>query len=105
MDPFEPLAHMDVKRFREKYPETVICQPVDCQNLLYTGTPREVREATIKAIEDAGAYKILIGSTSEVHPNVPVENAIAMYEAARHAIKNIKKEEADLEYRAKCFST
>ena len=83
VDPLEPLAHMDVKRFRERYPETVICQPVDCQNLLYTGTPREVRKATIKAIEDAGAYKILIGSTSEVHPNVPVENAVAMYEAAR----------------------
>ncbi len=83
VDPFEPLSHMDVKRFREKYPETVICQPVDCQNLLYTGTPGDVRKATIKAIEDAGAYKILIGSTSEVHPNVPVENALAMYEAAR----------------------
>jgi hypothetical protein len=92
VDPFEPLSHMDVKKFREKYPETVICQPVDCQNLLYTGTPEEVRNATIKAIEDAGAYKILIGSTSEVHPNVPVENALAMYEAARgYAVKKIKK--------------
>jgi hypothetical protein len=83
IDPFEPLSHMDVKRFRDKYPETVICQPVDCQNLLYTGTPADVRKATIKAIEDSKAYKILIGSTSEVHPNVPVENALAMYEAAR----------------------
>lgn len=83
VDPFEPLAHMDVKRFRGKYPETVICQPVDCQNLLYTGTPEEVGNTTIKAIQDAGAYKILIGSTSEVHPNVPVKNALAMYEAAR----------------------
>ena len=82
VDPFEPLSHMDVKRFRGKYPETVICQPVDCQNLLYTGTPEEIRKATVKAIEDAGAYKILVGSTSEVHPNVPVENALAMYEAA-----------------------
>ena len=86
VDPFEPLSHMDVKRFREKYPDTVICQPVDCQNLLYTGTPQEVRKATIKAIEDAKAYKILIGSTSEVHPNVPVENALAMYEAARRYV-------------------
>lgn len=83
VDPFEPLSHMDVKRFREKYPEVTICQPVDCQNLLYLGTPEEIKKATIKAIEDSGKRKILIGSTSEVHLGVPVENAIAMYETAR----------------------
>ncbi len=83
IDPFEPLAHMDVAKFRGLYPDTIICQPIDCQNLLYTGTPQQIRQATIKAIEDAGKKKILIGSTSEIHPNVPVENALAMYDAAR----------------------
>ncbi|MBM3703040.1 MAG: hypothetical protein FJW63_08665, partial [Actinobacteria bacterium] len=83
VDPFEPLAHMDVKKFRDKYPGITICQPVDCQNLLYTGTQDAIRKATIKAIEDAGANRIIIGSTSEVHPNVPVKNALAMYETAR----------------------
>jgi len=39
--------------------------------------------ATIKAIEDAEKRKILIGSTSEIHPNVPIKNAMAMYETAR----------------------
>jgi len=84
IDPFEPLAHMDVAKFRAKYPEITICQPIDCQNLLYTGTPDDIRNATVKAIEDARAKRILIGSTSEVHPNISVENAMAMYEAARN---------------------
>jgi len=83
VDPFEPLSHMDVKRFRQKYPHITICQPIDCQNLLYAGTPEEVRKTTIKAIEDADAKRIIIGVTSEIHPGVPVENALAMYEAAR----------------------
>ena len=37
----------------------------------------------IKAIEDAEVRKIIIGSSSEIHPNIPVENAMAMYETAR----------------------
>ncbi|MCL5772604.1 MAG: hypothetical protein M1479_10105 [Actinobacteria bacterium] len=83
VDPFEPLAHMEVSRFRKEYPNTTICQPIDCQNLLFTGTPEEVRRATLKSIKDANGKKILIGSSSEVHPNIPIENAMAMYEAAR----------------------
>lgn len=84
VDPFEPLAHMEVKKFREKYPEITICQPIDCQNLLYSGTPEDIEKATIKAIEDANKYKIIMGSTSEIHPNIPVENALAMYKSARN---------------------
>jgi len=84
VDPFEPLSHMDVKKFRQNYPEVTICQPVDCQNLLYTGSPEEIAQMTKKAILDADRTRILIGSTSEVHPNVPVENAMAMYDTARN---------------------
>ena len=36
------------------------------------------------AIEDAKRRKIIIGSTSEIHPEVNYRNAIAMYEAARN---------------------
>ena len=75
---------MDVARFREKYPDIVICQPVDCQNLLYTGTTEEVKEATLKAIKDAGEIKIIIGSTSEIHPGVPVKNAMVMYKTVKN---------------------
>ena len=56
---------------------------VDCQNLLAFGTPEKVRAVTRQAIEDSGGARTLIGSTSEIHPGISVENALAMYEVAR----------------------
>jgi len=85
VNPCEPLATMAVKRFRDSYPDTVIGSMVDCQNLLAFGSPDEVREATLQAIEDSGGARTLIGSTSEIHPDIRVDNALAMYEAARNA--------------------
>ena len=84
INPCEPLATMEVKRFREEYPDTVIGSMIDCQNLLAFGTPEQIREKTIAAIEDSGGAKTLVGSTSEIHPEIKVENALAMYEAARN---------------------
>ena len=81
--PVEPYCRMDVKMLRDRYPELLISQPIDCAQLLAYGTPEQVRSAVVKAIDDAGARKIIIGSTSEIHPAVKVENALAMYEAAR----------------------
>ena len=69
--------------FRERYPELALGQPIDCAQLLAFGTPEEVRATVQKAIEDAGERGIIIGSTSEIHPNVKVENALAMYETSR----------------------
>ncbi len=43
----------------------------------------EVAQATRQAIEDSGGAKTLIGSTSEIHPEIKVENALAMYETAK----------------------
>jgi len=82
--PCEPYCGVDVKTFRERYPEMVIGQPIDCMNLLPFGSESEVRDAVIRAIEDAGGRKIIIGSTSEIHPAVNVRNAVAMYETARN---------------------
>jgi len=83
INPCESLATMEVKRFRAEYPDTVIGSMIDCQDLLAFGTPEQIREKTIAAIEDSGGAKTLIGSTSEIHPEIKVENALAMYEAAR----------------------
>ena len=84
INPCEPLATMEVKRFRELYPDTVIGSMIDCQDLLAFGTPDEIRDKTVQAIEDSGGARTLIGSTSEIHPEIPVENALAMYEVARN---------------------
>jgi hypothetical protein len=85
INPCEPLATMDVARFRREYPDTVIGSMVDCQNLLAFGTPDEIRQATLKAVADSGGACTLVGSTSEIHPEIPVENALAMYDTARSA--------------------
>jgi hypothetical protein len=84
INPCEPLATMDVKRFRREYPDTVIGSMIDCQDLLAFGTPDEIRSKTVQAIEDSGGARTLIGSTSEIHPEIPVGNALAMYEVARN---------------------
>ncbi|MBC8387978.1 MAG: hypothetical protein H8E13_08015 [Actinobacteria bacterium] len=84
IDPCEPLAGMNVKEFRDKYPDYVIGSMIDCQNLLPFGTPDDVSKATLKAIKDSGGFKALIGSTSEIHPKVKLENALAMYDTARN---------------------
>jgi uroporphyrinogen-III decarboxylase len=84
IDPCELLANMDVKKFREKYPNSVIGQMIDCQNLLAFGTPDQVKKATLKAIVESGGAKTLISSTSEIHPEVKLENALAMYSTAKN---------------------
>lgn len=84
INPCEPLATMEVREFRRRYPDTVIGSMIDCQNLLAFGTLEEITTATKKAIEDSGGAKTLIGSTSEIHPGIKVQNALAMYETARN---------------------
>jgi hypothetical protein len=85
INPFEPLANMDIKKFRTLYPDTVCGSMIDCQDLLAFGTPDQIKEATLKAIADSGGAKTLIGSTSEIHPEIKLENALMMYETARNA--------------------
>jgi uroporphyrinogen-III decarboxylase len=84
INPFEPLATMDIKKFRQLYPGTVCGSMIDCQDLLAFGNPQQIKEATLKAIEDSGGARTLIGSTSEIHPEIKLENALMMYETARN---------------------
>ncbi|MBM3701010.1 MAG: hypothetical protein FJW68_08900, partial [Actinobacteria bacterium] len=85
INPFEPLATMDIKKFRQLYPDTVCGSMIDCQDLLAFGTPGQVKQVTLKALKDSGGAKTLIGSTSEIHPEIKVENAAMMYEIARNS--------------------
>jgi hypothetical protein len=81
--PFEPYTGMDIKGFRKEHPEIVIAQPIDCTQLLPYGSEDQVRKAVRDAISDAGERKIIIGSTSEIHPEVNYLNALAMYDEAK----------------------
>ncbi|MBA7640881.1 hypothetical protein ES703_48552 [subsurface metagenome] len=46
INPCEPMATMEVKKFREMYPDTVIGSMIDCQNLLAFGDPEQVSQET-----------------------------------------------------------
>ena len=84
IDPCETLATMDIRKLREKYPNTAFASPVDCQDLLARGSTDQIAAACRQVLEDCGGKRVLTGSTSEIHPGISVENAMAMYNVFRN---------------------
>jgi len=82
--PLEPACNMYVKDVKEKYPQITIAYVIDCNQLLPFGSKQEV-EAEVKRVVDDGAKGggLIIGSTSEIHPNIKLENVITMYETTK----------------------
>jgi len=72
---------MDIKAIHSRYPHIVFAGGIDVTNLLPHGTPQQVRDAVHRAIEDSEG-RILVGSSTEVHNDVPLENFLAMRDAA-----------------------
>lgn len=81
LNPLEVLAGMSVKAVRQRYPHLVLTGGIDVSQLLSLGTPEEVRQACRQAIADAGGGYFL-GSTTELHWDVKLDNAKAMFESA-----------------------
>ncbi len=80
-NPIERNGCNDIFEIRRMYPHTLLFGNVCCQVTLPYGTPDEVEKETLEIIEKIGPQGgILIGSSSEVHGLVPVENALRMYE-------------------------
>lgn len=82
--PLEPHSDMFVKDVKEQYPELTQVYQIDCDQLLTYGTPDQVEAAVKKAIDegaDGGGF--ILGSTSEIHPDVRLENVIKMYDTAK----------------------
>ncbi|MDP6110574.1 MAG: uroporphyrinogen decarboxylase family protein [Planctomycetota bacterium] len=84
IDPCETMANMDIRKFRELYPDTTIASPVDCQELLALGPKERIADACWKVLDDCGGKRVLTGSTSEIHPGISVENAMTMYDIFRN---------------------
>ena len=84
IDPCESLATMDVKKFRQLYPQMTVASPIDCQHLLALGTKEDIAAACQQALRDSRGERVLLGSTSEIHPEIPVENALTMYDIFRN---------------------
>ena len=82
LNPLEVLAGMTVGKVRERYPKLFLTGGIDVSQLLSFGTPEEVRAACRQAIAEADGRGYFLGSTTELHWDVKLENAIAMFETA-----------------------
>jgi len=82
LNPLEVLAGMSLKEVRQRFPRLVLTGGIDVSRLLTFGTPQEVREACLRAIADTGGIGYFLGSTTELHWDVRLENAVAMFETA-----------------------
>jgi hypothetical protein len=81
LNPIEVSAGMDLADLHRRYPHLVFAGGIDVTNLLPFGKPQEIRDAVVRAVEDTEG-NILVGSSTEVFSIVPLENFLAMREAA-----------------------
>lgn len=80
LNPIEVLAAMDAGDIHRRYPRLFMSGGIDVSQLLPRGTPAQVRDAVQKAL-DQTECRILIGSSTELNNDVPLENFLAMREA------------------------
>ena len=83
LNPIEVCAGMSIKEVKDLYGDKIfIAGGIDVSQLLPFGTAEEVREACEQAIRDTGGIGFLMGSSTELHNAVPLENFHAMVETA-----------------------
>jgi len=80
LNPIEVLAGMDVGDIHRRHPQLFMCGGIDVSQLLPFGEPREVYDATRRTI-DAAEGRIMVGSSTELHNDVPLANFLAMRQA------------------------
>lgn len=81
LNPLEPLCGMYAGGVRKSFPDWILMGGIDATRLLPLGSPEEVRESVRTTIREAGAAgRLWLGSSTEIHPAVPVGNALAMWE-------------------------
>ena len=80
LNPIERNNCNDIFEIRRQYPDKLLFGNVCCIHTLPHGTLGDVEDETLELIERLGPQGgIFIGSSSEVHDAVPVENAVRMY--------------------------
>ncbi|HTP11313.1 MAG TPA: uroporphyrinogen decarboxylase family protein [Anaerolineae bacterium] len=80
LNPIERNGCNDVFEIRREYPHKLLFGNVCCIHTLPHGTLGDVEDETLELVEKIGPQGgIFIGSSSEVHDAVPVENAVKMY--------------------------
>ena len=82
LNPLEPLAGMDLKALKARYGrDLTLIGGVDCARLLPFGRPEQIRDE-VRRILDIGAPGggFVIGDSSQIMPDTPLENILAFYE-------------------------
>jgi hypothetical protein len=82
LHPIEVGAGMDLGELRAKYPQLILLGGIDSSHLLPYGSPADVAQAVRAAIR-AAAPNYILGSTTELHNAIPLDNARAMIDTAR----------------------
>ena len=83
LNPIEIAAGMDVYELRKKYPKLILAGGLDVTHLLPFGTPDDVRAETRRMINETGSEgRLLIGSSTELENNVPLENYLTFHDEA-----------------------
>jgi uroporphyrinogen decarboxylase len=78
-------AGMDAARLKREFGRDLcFWGGIDSQTVLSTGSPGQVREEVKRRVEDLGAGGgYVLCAVHNIQPEVPPENIVAMYEAAR----------------------
>ena len=80
LNPIETLAGMDVADLHRRYPTLFMAGAIDVSQLLPLGTPEQVYETVRRAIE-AAEGRLMVGSSTELNNEVPLENYLALRRA------------------------
>jgi hypothetical protein len=84
LNPIERNNCNDIFEIRREWPDRLLFGNVCCMHTLPHGTLGDVEDETLELIEKIGPQGgIFIGSSSEVHDAVPVENAVCMYRTVK----------------------
>ena len=83
INPVEVASGMDIKKIHHRYPDLIMAGGIDVSTLLPYGSPQEVRDTVKRSIEEAEG-KIMVGSSTEMNNNVPLENVLALYNTAKN---------------------
>ncbi|MEM3693116.1 MAG: uroporphyrinogen decarboxylase family protein [Candidatus Bathyarchaeia archaeon] len=83
LNPIQPEC-MDPARLKELYGERLCFEgTIGVQSTLPLATPEKVAEEVRQRIRKCGPTGLILGPTHSIQPDVPIENILAMYEAAR----------------------
>lgn len=81
LNPIEKAAGMDIYQIRKRHPGLLLVGGVDVSHLLPFATPEEVKQETRRIIKETGSEgKLLIGSSTEIGNDVPLENYNAFHD-------------------------